>query len=105
MSYQIHGEGRPLVLLHGGVGAIEMFGEVLPLLLEGRRAVAVDLQAHGLAARIVKLAEATRVLAPDTSPVKDVAMAEGVAPRQWGWLSDGPAVVVLLAFVKLLVHV
>ena len=63
MSYQIHGEGRPLVLLHGGVGAIEMFGGVLPLLLEGRRAVAVDLQAHALAARIVKLAEVTRVLA------------------------------------------
>jgi hypothetical protein len=30
MYYEIHGE--PLILLHGGVGAIEMFGEVLPLL-------------------------------------------------------------------------
>ena len=32
-------------------------------------------------------------------------MAEGVVPRRWQWLSDGPAVVVLLAFDKLLVHV
>src|SRR5215213_291478 len=47
MYYEIHGTGRPLILLHGGVGAIEMFGEVLPLLAEGRRVVAVDLQAHG----------------------------------------------------------
>jgi pimeloyl-ACP methyl ester carboxylesterase len=50
--YEIHGTGRPLILLHGGVGAIEMFGEVLPLLAEGRRVVAVDLQAHGRTADI-----------------------------------------------------
>jgi pimeloyl-ACP methyl ester carboxylesterase len=47
MYYEIHGEGEPLILLHGGVGAIQMFGEVLPLLAEGRRVIAVDLQAHG----------------------------------------------------------
>lgn len=47
MYYEVHGSGEPLILLHGGVGAIEMFGEVLPLLVEGRRVVAVDLQAHG----------------------------------------------------------
>ena len=47
MYYEIHGTGRPLILLHGGVGAIEMFGEVLGLLAEGRQVVAVDLQAHG----------------------------------------------------------
>jgi pimeloyl-ACP methyl ester carboxylesterase len=47
MYYEIHGTGEPLVLLHGGVGAIEMFGEVLPLLAEGRQVIAVDLQAHG----------------------------------------------------------
>jgi pimeloyl-ACP methyl ester carboxylesterase len=45
MYYEIHGEGEPL--LHGSVGAIEMFGEVLPLLAEGCRVIAVDLQAHG----------------------------------------------------------
>jgi pimeloyl-ACP methyl ester carboxylesterase len=41
-----------LILLHGGVGAIEMFGEVLPLLAEGRRVIGVDLQAHGRTADI-----------------------------------------------------
>ena len=29
MYYEVHGKGEPLILLHGGVGAIEMFGEVL----------------------------------------------------------------------------
>jgi pimeloyl-ACP methyl ester carboxylesterase len=47
MYYEIHGVGRPLVLIHGGMGAIEMFGEVLSLLAEGRQVIAVDLPAHG----------------------------------------------------------
>jgi pimeloyl-ACP methyl ester carboxylesterase len=50
--YEIHGSGEPLILLHGGVGAIEMFGGVLPLLVKGRQVVAVDLQAHGRTADV-----------------------------------------------------
>jgi hypothetical protein len=29
MFYEVHGAGETLILLHSGVGAIEMFGEVL----------------------------------------------------------------------------
>ena len=50
--YEVHGSGDPLILLHGGVGAIEMFGEVLPLLADGRQVIGVDLQAHGRTADI-----------------------------------------------------
>jgi pimeloyl-ACP methyl ester carboxylesterase len=46
LYYEIHGAGEPLILLHSGVGAIQMFGEVLPSLAQSRRVVAVDLQAH-----------------------------------------------------------
>jgi pimeloyl-ACP methyl ester carboxylesterase len=57
LYYEVHGSGKPpvetpLVLLHGGVGSIEMFGEVLPLLAAGRQVIAVDLQAHGRTADI-----------------------------------------------------
>jgi pimeloyl-ACP methyl ester carboxylesterase len=45
--YEIHGSGKPLVLLHGGFGAIEMFGPVLAALAEKRQVIGVDLQAHG----------------------------------------------------------
>lgn len=49
--YEIHGpetgKSPPLVLLHGGVGGIEMFGPTLPALASNRRVIAVDLQAHG----------------------------------------------------------
>ena len=50
--YEIHGTGQPLVLLHGGLGATETFGELLPLLATTRRVIAVDLQAHGRTADI-----------------------------------------------------
>jgi pimeloyl-ACP methyl ester carboxylesterase len=52
LYYEIHGEGEPLVLLHGGLGSTEMFGEILPLLANKRRVIVVDLQAHGRTADI-----------------------------------------------------
>jgi pimeloyl-ACP methyl ester carboxylesterase len=45
--YEIHGDGEPLLLLHGGLGTIDMFAPVLPGLSEGRQVVAVDLHGHG----------------------------------------------------------
>lgn len=52
MYYEIHGTGRPLILLHGGVGASEMFGPSIPALAENRQVIAVHLQAHGRTADI-----------------------------------------------------
>ena len=45
--YEIRGSGEPLLLLHGGLGSIEMFGPVMPILAEGRQVIAVDLHGHG----------------------------------------------------------
>ncbi len=52
MYYEIHGTGKPLVLLHGGLGATGMFSEVLPLLANSRQVILADLQAHGRTADI-----------------------------------------------------
>jgi pimeloyl-ACP methyl ester carboxylesterase len=52
LYHEIRGTGEPLVLLHGGVGALEMFGPVLPTLVQRRQVIAVDLQGHGRTADI-----------------------------------------------------
>ncbi len=52
MYYEVRGSGPPLVLLHGGLGAIEMYAPILPALSAGHRVIAVDLQAHGRTADI-----------------------------------------------------
>ena len=48
MYYEIYGEGKPLVLIHGGGSTIQStFEQVIPLLAEDRQVIAVELQAHG----------------------------------------------------------
>jgi pimeloyl-ACP methyl ester carboxylesterase len=45
--YEIHGRGEPLLLLHGGLGSIDMFGPLLPTLATDRQIIGVDLHGHG----------------------------------------------------------
>jgi pimeloyl-ACP methyl ester carboxylesterase len=53
MYYELHGGGRPLVLLHGGLLTIEAsFGALLPGLAAAHRVVAVELQGHGRTADV-----------------------------------------------------
>jgi pimeloyl-ACP methyl ester carboxylesterase len=47
LSYQTFGQGKPLILLHGGFGSVEMFGPNVELLAQGRQVIGVDLQSHG----------------------------------------------------------
>jgi pimeloyl-ACP methyl ester carboxylesterase len=48
MYYEVHGSGRPLVLLHGGLLTIDLsFGGLLPDLAASRQVIAAELQGHG----------------------------------------------------------
>src|SRR2546430_13723057 len=47
LYYETHGTGKPLILLHGGLGATPMFGPNLTALAKGRQVIGVDLQGHG----------------------------------------------------------
>ena len=52
LYYETHGTGRPLILLHGGLGSGEMFGPIIPTLAANHQVIAVDLQGHGRTADI-----------------------------------------------------
>jgi pimeloyl-ACP methyl ester carboxylesterase len=53
MYYEIHGSGRPLVLLHGAFSAVgTSFGKLLPELAQSRQVIAFEMQAHGRTADI-----------------------------------------------------
>jgi len=48
MYYEIYGQGKPLVLIHGGGSTIETsFGRIIPFLAKRRQIIGVELQAHG----------------------------------------------------------
>jgi pimeloyl-ACP methyl ester carboxylesterase len=47
MYYEIHGAGRPMVLLHGALMTIEQFQQLLPSLAKTRQVIAIEQQAHG----------------------------------------------------------
>jgi len=46
--YEVYGEGKPLVLLHGAFMNIEMnWGQLIPELSKTRKVIAIDFQGHG----------------------------------------------------------
>lgn len=48
MYYEIYGQGKPIVLIHGGGSTIQTsFEKVIPLFARNRKVIAVELQAHG----------------------------------------------------------
>jgi len=70
LYYETHGSGRPLVLLHGGLGSGEMFGPVLPTIAERHEVVVVDLQGHGRTADIDRPLD-VRLMAGDIAALID----------------------------------
>ena len=70
LYYEVHGAGRPMILLHGGLGSGEMFGPILPTLSENHQVIAVDLQGHGRTADIDRPID-ERLMADDIAALID----------------------------------
>jgi pimeloyl-ACP methyl ester carboxylesterase len=70
LYYETHGTGRPLILLHGGLGSGEMFGPILPSLTERHQVITVDLQGHGRTADIDRPID-VRLMADDIAALID----------------------------------
>ena len=71
MYFEIHGEGQPLVLLHGAFSAIgTSFQHVLPGLARTRQVIGLEMQAHG------RTADIDRPLSPEQMADDTVAALE-----------------------------
>jgi len=89
--YSGHGSGDPLILLHGGMGASEMFDPILDQLAAGRRVITVDLPGHGHTASPGKplryedmadqIAGLIRHLGLDQADLMGLSLGAGVAQR------------------------
>lgn len=70
LSYESHGTGRPMILLHGGLMSGEMFEPILPTLSEHHEVIVPDLQGHGRTADIDRPID-TRLMAGDIAALID----------------------------------
>jgi pimeloyl-ACP methyl ester carboxylesterase len=70
LYYEIHGTGRPLILLHGGLMMGEMFGPVIPLLAQRHQVITADLQGHGRTADVDRPID-VRLMADDIAALID----------------------------------
>ena len=70
LYYEIHGTGRPMVALHGGLGSTEMFDAVMPQLAAHHQVIVVDLQGHGRTADIDRPID-IRLMADDIAALID----------------------------------
>jgi pimeloyl-ACP methyl ester carboxylesterase len=96
LYYESEGQGRPLVLLHGGLGTTSMFGPVRTALAKGRRVIAVDLQGHG------RTADIDRPIHPKTLALDVAGLIEQLqlAPADVMGYSLGAAVALWLAIQR-----
>jgi pimeloyl-ACP methyl ester carboxylesterase len=89
MYYEIHGRGRPLVLLHGAYMTIDLMGPILPGLAKTRQVIAPEQQGHGHTADVDRpltyehmaddTAALVRHLGIETADVVGYSMGGGVA--------------------------
>jgi len=90
MYYEIYGQGKPLVLLHGAFNTIPMaFGMLIPELSKTRQVIALEMQGHGRTADIDRpfsfesmaddVAALLKYLKKDSADIFGYSMGGGIA--------------------------
>ena len=96
MYYEVHGKGRPVVLLHGGVNTIKTsFAKQIPVLAQNHRVIAIEQMAHGHTGDLTGRPLTYEGMSEDTA-----ALLVQLGVRQAdviGW-SDGGQIALRLAF-------
>jgi pimeloyl-ACP methyl ester carboxylesterase len=96
MYYEIHGQGRPVVLLHGGMNSIQTsFAKQIAVFAQHHRVIAIDQMGHGRTPDVAGRALSYEGMSEDTAALLvylGVRNADLV-----GW-SDGGQIALRLAF-------
>jgi pimeloyl-ACP methyl ester carboxylesterase len=95
LHYEVHGSGRPIVLLHGGLLTIDLnFGPLLAPLAASRQVIAVELQGHG------HTADSDREMTSEALAGDVIALLDelGVAEADFFGFSLGGLVAYAIAF-------
>ncbi|WP_323135315.1 alpha/beta hydrolase [Dyella silvatica] len=91
--YTTHGEGAPVVLLHGGLGHSGNWGYQVPALLRaGHRIVLIDSRGHGHSTRDSR-PYSYELMASDVLAVMDILQLEKAAFVGW---SDGACIALIV---------
>ncbi len=77
MYYEIHGEGQPLVLVHGAFSGIgTSFGALLPGLAQTRQVVGLELQAHSRTADIDRPLSVQQMAEDTTAAIRNLGLGQ-----------------------------
>jgi len=96
MYYEVHGEGRPVVLLHGGMTTIQFsFAAQIPVLARNHRVIAVEQMGHGHTGDVSGRVMSYEGMAEDTAAF---LIQQGIRNADLIGFSDGGQIALRLAF-------
>jgi pimeloyl-ACP methyl ester carboxylesterase len=102
MYYEVHGDGRPVVLLHGGTGTIQSsFAEQIPVLAQHHRVIALEQMGHGHTGDVGGRELSYEGMTKDTAALLAKLRINNADVIRW---SDGGQLALRLAFHNTLVR-
>ena len=96
MYYEVHGEGRPIVLLHGGMGDTHLsFAAQIPVFAQHHRVIAIEQIGHGHTADVAGHDVSYETMTEDTAAL---LVQQGIRNADLVGFSDGGQIALRLAF-------
>ena len=96
LYYEVHGEGRPVVLLHGGTSTIQAsFAEQIPVLAPSHRVIGIEQMGHGHTPDVAGRELSYESMAEDTAALLAKLGIQNTDLVGW---SDGGQLALRLAF-------
>jgi pimeloyl-ACP methyl ester carboxylesterase len=96
MYYEVHGEGRPVVLLHGGTSSIQTsFAEQMPVLSRSHKVIAIEQMGHAHTGDVAGRELSYEGMADDTAALLTQLGIQNADVIGW---SDGGQIALRLAF-------